>query len=262
MKTRHLLLIATAALLSVACSTSPGRFEGRWIDMSYEYSDDTIFWSTADGFKKETVYEGQNPKGYFYSAYRFSSPEHGGTHFDSPVHFAEGKRSVDQVPVEDLVGAAVKIDVSERVAGNRDYEISVEDIASWEAVNGRIPDESFVFFFTGQGKHWGNRASYMGIDGEQGPDEVKHFPGLGAAAARWLVENRRIKAAAIDTASIDPGVSTLFETHVALMSNNVPAFENIANLDKLPVKGATVIALPMKIKGGSGGPLRVIANVP
>lgn len=260
MKTLVTTAMIAAALMLSSCART-GQLDGEWIDMSYDFSDQTIYWTTTDGFKKETVYEGQNPKGYYYSAYKFSAPEHGGTHFDSPVHFAEGRQSVDQVPIDRLVGSAVKLDVSEKVSQNRDYVVSVEDITSWETKNGRIPEGSFVFIQTSQGRFWGDRAKYMGIDGAQGPDEVKHFPGLGPEAAKWLIENRKIRAAAIDTASIDNGISTLFETHVALMTNNVPAFENVANMDKLPIKGATVIALPMKIKGGSGGPLRVIANV-
>lgn len=256
-----LTLIGVSTLLT-SCTRQSSPLEGDWIDMSYDFSDQTIYWTTADGFKKEVVYEGWNPKGYYYSAYKFSAPEHGGTHFDSPVHFAEGKQSVDQVPIDRLIGSAVKIDISEKVAQNRDYTLAVDDITAWETKNGRIPDGSFVFIQTGQGKFWGDRGRYMGVDGAQGPDEVKHFPGLGPDAAKWLIQNRKIRAAAIDTASIDNGISTLFETHVALMTNNVPAFENVANIEKLPVQGATVIALPMKVKGGSGGPLRIIANVP
>lgn len=255
-------IFLTVSILLSACSRQTPVLDGEWIDLSYDFSEETAYWTTADSFKKEVVFEGKNPKGYYYSAYKFSAPEHGGTHFDSPVHFAEGMQTVDQVPIDRLVGTAVKINVTEKVLQNRDYTVTVDDLTAWEARHGRIPDGSFVFIETGQGRFWGDRGRYMGVDGAQGPDEVKHFAGLGADAARWLVANRGIKAAAIDTASIDPGSSTLFETHVALMTNNVPAFENVANIDKLPAKGATVIALPMKIRGGSGGPLRIVANVP
>ena len=100
----------------------------------------------------------------------------------------------------------------------------------------------------------------MGTD-ERGPAAVAklHFPGLHPDAARWLVANRQINAIGLDTPSIDYGQSTLFESHRILFEKNIPAFENVANLDQLPVKGFTVIALPMKIKGGSGGPVRIIA---
>jgi kynurenine formamidase len=102
----------------------------------------------------------------------------------------------------------------------------------------------------------------MGTD-ERGEGAVGklHFPGLHPEAARWLVNNRRVKAIGLDTVSIDYGQSTLFESHVSLFQKNVPALENLANLEQLPEKGFLIIALPMKIKGGSGGPLRIVAVV-
>lgn len=248
-----------AVWLSVVRKKKENVFSGEWVDLSYDFSDKTIYWVEADGFKKETVAEGPTDKGYYYSAYKFCAPEHGGTHLDAPRHFAEGKQTVDEIPVTQLVGAAFKIDVSSKSAANRDYLISVEDITDWESQNGTIPEGSIVLFQTGYGKYWGDRAKYMGIDGA---DDQKHFPGLGPEAARWLIQNRKIKAVGIDTASIDFGASQTFDTHVALMTQNVPAFENVANIEKVPVKGANIIALPMKIKGGSGAPLRIIAFIP
>ncbi|GIU81030.1 MAG: hypothetical protein KatS3mg006_0094 [Pyrinomonadaceae bacterium] len=231
--------------------------QGEWIDLSYEFSGETIYWNEADSFKKEAVAEGRTPKGYYYSAYKFCAPEHGGTHIDAPIHFAEGKQSVEQIPLSRLIAPAVKIDISEKASKDRDYQLSVEDITSWESAHGKIPEGAIVLIQTGYGKFWGDRKKYMGEE-----DGKKHFPGLGKEAAKWLIENRKISAVGIDTASIDFGASENFETHVQLMENNVPAFENVANLDKLPVKGMTIIALPMKIKGGSGGPLRIVAFLP
>jgi len=253
-----LLLLATLFCLAVGCSQKrDNAFAGEWLDLSYDFSDKTIYWVESDGFKKETVAEGQTDKGYYYSAYKFCAPEHGGTHLDAPRHFAEGRQTVDEVPLEKLIGAAVRIDVSAKASANRDYQISVEDITAWETQNGAIPEGGIVLFQTGYGKFWGDRAKYIGTEGE-----VKHFPGLGTEAARWLVENRKVKAVGIDTASIDFGASATFDTHVALMTQNVSAFENVANLEKLPVKGANIVALPMKIKGGSGAPLRIVAFIP
>ncbi|HNQ16178.1 MAG TPA: cyclase family protein, partial [Pyrinomonadaceae bacterium] len=162
-----------------------------------------------------------------------------------------------RVPLTDLIGPAVKIDISVKASADRDYAMTVNDVAAWEKKNGRIPDGAIVLIQTGYGKFWPDRTKYMGLEGE-----VKHFPSLGPDAARWLVANRKIRAAGIDTASIDVGVSTTFETHVALMTKNVPAFENVANMDKLPEKGFQIVALPMKIKDGSGGPLRIVAFLP
>ena len=236
---------------------------GKWIDLSYDFSDETVYWVTAKQFEKETVAEGKTDNGYFYSAYNYSAAEHGGTHIDAPVHFAEGRQTVDQIPLDRLIAPAVKIDVSAKAAENRDYQITVEDLTNWEKDNGQIPDESILFLQTGFGKFYPDKLKYLGTD-KRGGDAVKdlHFPGLAPEAAEWLVKNRKIKAVGLDTASIDYGQSTDFGSHVALMSNNIPAFENVANLDQLPAKGFQIIALPMKIKNGSGAPLRIIALLP
>jgi len=232
----------------------------RIVDLTYAFDSDSVYWPTAETFKLETDFEGVTDKGYFYSAYRYSAAEHGGTHIDAPVHFAKGRNSVDQIPLEQLTGPGLVIDVTAQCANNPDYLVSVADIQNWEQRNGRIAGGSIVLLRTGFGKYYPDRKKYLGTD-ERGTAAVAklHFPGLDPAAARWLTTNRSIKAIGLDTASIDRGQSTLFESHRTLFEKNVPAFENVANLDQLPVKGFTVVALPMKIKGGSGGPLRIIA---
>ena len=250
--------------LLTGCAQQPQSFQsGEWIDLTHDFSDETIYWVTAEPFKRTTVAEGMTDKGYYYSAYNYSAAEHGGTHIDAPVHFAQAKKSVDQIELTQLIAPAVKIDVSEKAAANRDYLITADDVKNWEVTNGKIPEWSIVLFQTGFGSKWPNAKEYLGTD-QKGPDAVKdlHFPGLDPEAAKWLVENRKIKAVGLDTASIDYGQSTTFGSHVALMTNNVPAFENVANLDKLPATGFQVIALPMKIKGGSGAPLRIVAFRP
>jgi len=231
------------------------------IDLTYPFDANTVYWPTAETFKLETDFEGVTDKGYFYSAYRYSAAEHGGTHLDAPVHFAKGKNSIDQIPLEQLMGQALVIDVTRQCASNADYLVTVNDVENWEKQNGKIGAGSIVLLKTGYGKLYPDRKKYLGTD-ERGADAVAklHFPGLDPVAAKWLAQNRSIKAIGLDTASIDRGQSTLFESHRTLFENNIPAFENVANLDQLPVKGFTVIALPMKIKGGSGGPLRIIAT--
>jgi kynurenine formamidase len=232
----------------------------RMVDLTYPFDSDSVYWPTAETFKLETDFEGVTEKGYFYSAYRYSAAEHGGTHIDAPVHFAKGRNSVDQIPLEQLTGPGLVVDVSAQCASNRDYLVGVSDFQNWEQRNGRIAAGSIVLLKTGFGKYYPDRKRYLGTD-ERGAAAVAklHFPGLDPGAARWLTTNRSIKAIGLDTASIDRGQSTLFESHRALFENNIPAFENVANLDQLPVKGFTIVALPMKIKGGSGGPLRIIA---
>ncbi|MEK6482538.1 cyclase family protein [Catalinimonas sp. 4WD22] len=191
-----------------------------------------------------------------------NSAEHGGTHLDAPVHFAEGQQSVDDIPLENLIGPGIVIDVSDAASNNVDYQVSVDDFETWEAEHGQVPDERIILLRTGFGQYWPDRLRYMGTD-ERGTEAVAklHFPGLAPEAANWLIENRNIKAIGIDTPSIDSGQSTHFETHQALFKANIPAFENVANLNQLDMQGFLVIALPMKIGGGSGAPLRIIAIV-
>jgi kynurenine formamidase len=244
----------------VMAQRGPAFPSGRVVDLSYAFDASSVYWPTAEPFKLETDFEGVTDKGYFYSAYRYSAAEHGGTHLDSPVHFAKGRHTVDQIPLDQLMGAAVVVDVTKQCADNPDYQVSVADLQNWEKANGRIANGTIVLLRTGFGKHYPDRKKYLGTD-ERGADAVPklHFPGLDPEAARWLTQNRSIKAIGLDTASIDHGQSTLFESHRTLFDKNIPAFENVANLDQLPLKGFSVIALPMKIKGGSGGPLRIVA---
>ena len=261
---KRVVVFSVCIFLAACAQKASNEFpKGQWIDLSHDFSDETIYWVTAEPFKRTTVAEGKTPQGYYYSAYNFSAAEHGGTHIDAPVHFGEGKKSVDQLELSQLISQAVKIDVSAKGAFERDYLITIDDIKNWETENGKLPEWCIVLFQTGFGSKWPDKKSYLGTD-QKGPDAVKdlHFPGLHPDAAKWLVENRKINAVGIDTASIDNGQSTLYESHVALMTNNIPAFENVANVDKLPAKGFHIVALPMKIKGGSGAPLRIIAFVP
>ena len=254
------LLLLVVLAVPVMAQRPPVLPPDRLVDLTHPFDATTVYWPTAEAFKLETDFEGMTDKGYFYSAYRYSAAEHGGTHLDSPVHFAKDRYTVDQIPLERLMGPAIVIDVTSQCAANPDYQVSVADFQTWERRNGRIRPGTIVFLRTGFGKRYPDRKSYLGTD-ERGETAVPklHFPGLNPAAARWLTQNRSIKAIGLDTASIDYGQSTLFESHRILFEKNIPAFENVANLDQLPAKGFSVIALPMKIKGGSGGPLRIIA---
>src|ERR1044071_3524933 len=258
---RCLTLFVFLFLVVPVMAQKPGGFpSGRVVDLTHAFGEDSVYWPTAQPFKLETDFEGMTDKGYFYSAYRYSAAEHGGTHLDSPVHFAKGRYTVDQLPLERVMGPAIVVDVSAQCRRNVDYLISVADFQSWERRNGRIQPGTIVLLRTGFGKYYPDAKSYLGTD-ERGAAAVAklHFPGLDPVAARWLTENRSIKAIGLDTASIDRGQSTLFESHRILFEHNIPAFENVANLDQLPATGFSVIALPMKIKAGSGGPLRIIA---
>jgi len=232
-----------------------------FIDLSHEYSRETVYWVTAKEFELDTVFAGETDKGFYYTANNFTTAEHGGTHIDAPVHFARGAQTVDQIPLNKLIGSAIKIDVSSRALDNPDYLISVDDLEGWEKeYNTKIPDGSIVLLQSGYSQYYPDKLKYLGTDqrGEQALP-LMHFPGLAPEAAEWLVANRKIHAIGIDTPSIDYGQSQDFRSHVILLEKNIPAFENLTNLDQLPDSGFEIIALPMKIKGGSGGPLRIVA---
>ena len=237
---------------------------GELVDLSHSYDTTTIFWPTAlEGFKLEKVADGVTPAGYYYAANNFCTAEHGGTHLDAPIHFAQGHPAVDQIPLNRLIGPAFVIDVSAAVEKNADYLVTTEDVEQFEKEHGRIPADAIVLLRTGFSKRWPDAKRYMGTTERGEPAVTKlHFPGLHPDAAKWIVANRPIRAIGIDTASIDFGQSTLFESHRALYEHDVPAFENLTNLDRLPITGAYMIALPMKIGGGSGAPLRAVAILP
>lgn len=234
----------------------------RVVDLTYAFDDKTIYWPTSPTtFQLNRLSYGKTEAGFFYASNAFCTPEHGGTHLDAPIHFAEGKRTSDQIPVEQLIGPAAVIDVSAKAAADPDYRLTAEDVRAWETKNGPIPKDTIVLLRTGWGKRWPDRKRYLGDD-KPGDASNLHFPSYGAEAARYLVEQRKVKALGVDTASIDHGPSKDFIVHQIANGANVPGLENVANLEALPETGAWIIALPMKIAGGSGGPVRVIALVP
>lgn len=237
--------------------------QSQLIDLTHSFDADTIVWPTEQDFRLVVQQAGETPGGYYYASNRLEMAEHGGTHIDAPIHFAKGGHTLDQVPIEQLVGAAVRVDVRAQCVSDRDYRVTIQDFERWEAAHGPILAHTIVLIDTGFARYWPSRQGYLGSE-LRGPEGVRalHFPGLHPDAAAWLVRERQVKAVGIDTASIDYGQSTKFETHVALLSRNVPVLENLADLRDLPSHGFDVIALPMKIAGGTGGPLRVIAVLP
>jgi kynurenine formamidase len=262
-------LAVVCLLAGTGCTTEKSRLDHlfreqpRLIDLTHSFEADTIVWPTEQNFRLVLKQAGETAGGYYYASNRLEMAEHGGTHIDAPIHFSRDGQTLDQIPIEQLVGTGVRIDVAVQCASDRDYLVSIQDFERWEGANGKIPYRSIVLIDTGFARYWPSRQLYLGTE-MRGPEGVRalHFPGLHPDAAAWLVRERQIKAVGIDTASIDHGQSTTFATHVALLSQNVPVFENLSDLHSLPKQGFDVIALPMKIAGGTGGPLRVIAVLP
>jgi kynurenine formamidase len=208
--------IAAAALLAaLSCGTArqaaPGRAidPAKLVDLSYPFDEKTVYWPNAAGFRHRKDVWATTPAGFWYAAGEFTTSEHGGTHMDSPIHFAQGKWTLDQVPVANLVAPACVIDIAAKAAQDRDYRASRDDIVNWEQAHGTIAAGSIVVFRTGWGKHWPNRKEYLGNDV---PGDVSnlHFPGLrgkprscwwsaaclawGSIRPAWITDHPRISS--------------------------------------------------------------------
>jgi kynurenine formamidase len=265
--TTTLRLAFTCLFLASGCAAPPAGLDlarARFVELTHPFARETLFWPTEEeGFVLEPVFHGTTEGGWHYEANKFRTAEHGGTHLDAPAHFAAGGDTADAVPLTRLVAAAVRVDVRDVCARDRDHAVTIADLAAFETAHGAIPAGAIVLLDTGFAARWPDRERYLGTAERGAPATAHlHFPGLSAEAARWLAEERRIAAVGIDTASIDPGPSRDFAAHRELAARGVPAFENLASLGELPPRNFWVIALPMRIAGGSGGPLRAIALLP
>ena len=227
------------------------------LDLTYPFDNQTIYWPTEKGFKLDKVFYGDTSKGYFYSAYKFCAPEHGGTHVDAPRHFSMHGWTVDKIPVDALYGKVVVINVASKAQAYRDYAISPVDIKRFEKQYRSITSEDIVLFYTGWGRYWGNKKNYLGSD-TFGDTKDLHFPGISKEAAQYLVD-KKVKAIGLDTPSLDPGPSSDFWAHRIILGANIYGIENMANLQSVPSIGAKLIVAPMKIEGGSGAPARIYA---
>ncbi len=232
------------------------------IDLSHAYGGNTLYWPTdTKGFALDTLAEGMTEAGYFYAAKEFATAEHGGTHLDAPVHFAEGGDDVASIPLDRLILPGIVVDVSESAAADPDYLVTADDVLAWEERHGPVPTGSAVLIRTGWASRWPDALAYLGDD-TPGDASNLHFPGVGEEAARLLIEERNIGLLGIDTASIDYGQSTDFIVHQIGGAAGIPNLENVGDLSEVPETGFLLAALPMKIEGGTGAPVRIVALVP
>lgn len=226
----------------------------RVIDLSYAISDKMVAWpGDAKAFEAKSNATVEK-NGYFTRS--FWMLEHYGTHMDAPAHFPPGTTTLDQIAVEKFFGPAVVLDVTQESGRDPDYQLSVKKIAAWEEKHGKIPAGAIVVLRTGWSARWPDVARYRNQDA----NGKMHFPGYSVEAAKILLE-RKVSGLGCDTLSIDPGNSPDFPVHHLVLGAGVYQLENLADLSELPEAGAFLIAAPMKLEGGSGGAVRVLALV-
>ena len=226
----------------------------RIVDLGHDLTGVEPSWDGTGAFSRSTL-ETIACDGFF-TGY-FTAHEHAGTHVDAPAHSVAGGQTVDLLDPDRLVRPAVCLHVEAQVARNEDYVVSRADVEAFEHVHGAIPEAALVVVSTGWSQRWPDQVRYMNLR-----EGVRHFPGLSVSAAELLTRHRRVAGIGVDTPSVDPGVSVLFEVHRLTQAHGVYHIENLTALADLPPAGFTVVVAPMKIAGGSGGPARVFAILP
>lgn len=255
------MAVASVTWIMTASTASAWIDETKLIDLTYTLDEQTIFWPSNKPFVWNKSAWGKTGGGYWYASGDFCMSEHGGTHIDAPIHFAEGRLSVDELPIQKLFAPAVVIDVRRAVDDDPEYRLGVRDLERWESRHGRIAAGAVVLMRTGWGSRWPDKVRYLGSVTPWDATTL-HFPGFSKEAVEFLVHGRHVDGIGIDTPSIDAGSSRDFIAHQIVNGADVYGLENVANLEKLPEKGAMLMAFPIKIKGGTGAPVRIIAILP
>lgn len=182
--------------------------------------------------------------------------EHTGTHLDSPFHFSEDGQTCDEIPVDNLVAPLVVVDIAQKAEDNPDAQLTPDDIRDWMSANGDIPGGACVAMHSGWARYaTGEKFRNADADGKM------HFPGFHVEAAEMLMEEGSVVGMAVDTLSLDFGVSADFATHYKWLPTNRWGIECIAGLGDVPASGATIIVGAPKIVGATGGPSRIMALV-
>jgi len=262
--TRTSFFTLVAVLLFSAPASFSAEINKKLIDMTFPFSEESIYWPTDKPFTPKAVFRGITDGGYWYASNEYAASEHGGTHVDAPFHFFGQGRTVGQIPLQEWIGAAVKIDVTGKCLANRDYQLTVEDIRAWEKKHGTIPQGAWVIMQSGiDGRFYPDKKGVLGTEktGKAAVAEL-HFPGFSPESVTFLLTKRSINGIAIDTPSIDPGTSKDFRAHRELCKAQKLALENIANTEKIPESGAVLYVIPMFIKNGTGAPARAFAVLP
>jgi kynurenine formamidase len=244
-----------AAAAGVAGAPTPLRAEAHGtsvVDMTHTLSADFPTYFGEPQFAAEQVF---NFADNGFNLFNLTINEHTGTHIDAPLHFSADGTSVDEIPVSDLVAPLCVVDIAARAAEDADAQVTPDDLQGWIDANGDIPDGACVAMHSGWAAKVGSDA-FRGFDGT-----AQHYPGFHVEAVQMLMEMTGARSIAVDTLSLDHGISADFATHYAWLPSGRFGIENIAGLDMVPAAGATLIIGAPKHAGGSGGPARIFAMV-
>jgi len=241
---------AVAAEAAPKSAPAPRRFKAT-VDLTHTMSPDFPTFFGVPGIELQQQFDFKRD-GFNLNWWRII--EHAGTHIDAPIHFSESGDTVEKIPAETLVAPLAVVDVRSRAAQNPDYLVSRQDLADWEKKNRRLPDRCCVAMLSGWGDYTGDGAKYTGASGG-----TFHFPGFSAEAAEWLLKERSVLGLAVDTLSLDHGPSKDFRVHRLWLPTGRWGLENVANLDKVPAAGATLVVGAAKVRNATGGPARLIA---
>ncbi len=259
-------VIAQQRRTSISAASQGANGNGEWlrgipsgktrvIDLTYALNATSPAWPGDVEPFKATINASPEKDGYFTR--KFAMLEHFGTHMDAPAHFPPGKLTIDQIPISHFFGPAVVLDVRAQGTKEVDYQLSAADVERWESAHGKIPEGAIVLLRTGWSARWPDEKGYRNM----GDTKTMHFPGYSLEAAK-LLASRKVSGLGTDTMSIDPGDSKNYEVHSFALPAGLYQLENLADLSALPESGAFIIAAPIKLEGGSGGPCRVFAILP
>ena len=243
---------AAAALTTVSAPRAMAAGHGSVTDLTHLLSEEFPTYFGAPGIAMTQAF---NFAEHGFNLFTMDLNEHTGTHIDAPLHFSADGKSVDEIAVDNLIAPLCVVDIAAKAAEDADAQVTPEDLRAWMDTHGEIPDNACVALYSG----WGEKAAtdaFRGFDGE-----AMHFPGFHVDAAQMLIEETGAQSIASDTLSLDHGPSADFATHYAWLPSGRFGIENIANLDKVPASGATIVIGAPKHRGGSGGPARIFAMV-
>ncbi|GFT37507.1 uncharacterized protein NPIL_513881 [Nephila pilipes] len=232
----------------------------KMVDMTYVFDENAHRYPLFRKFNMSVTVNGTTDAGIWIRSEEYVSSTHAGTHMDAPSHFIMNGINIDQIPISQFIAPAAVIDITEKVSLNPDSGATIDDLINWESITGHSLNGTIILFRSGWGQKYYNTTAYLGTSDNDVNKMI--YPGIEPEAAQWLVDNRNIKGIGVDTLSFDKGTTIDFRSHLILLGRGIFGLENVANMEEIPIHGAMLYVLPMKIAGASGAPTRVIATFP